>query len=319
MCNSFDHYVTVRMIQREKDKDNYISNFELSLSFIIPHLLLNFMQKDFFGKKIQDETAFANLLSCNKKIYQSINKLKLTYDLFSVTDFLKLKYEDKQKVKIMLIDKNEIGKIKKFPPHLKELHFDNNFNQILSEGLLPESLSYITFGHAFNHPLKNGVLPSSLLELTFDKMFDQKLQVGSLPGSLLYLRFGYFYDQPLDKGVLPSSLLNLTFGAQFNQKLNIGALPASLLDLTFGSSFDQEFKIGVLPSSLLHITFGFAFNQPLSAIDILPSSLLHLSFDMSYNQPLDLIELDLLKSVILSRNYKNKITVSPSTIIRKLF
>ena len=49
---------------------------------------------------------------------------------------------------------------------LRELYFNNSFNQPLTEGMLPGALTHLTFGDAFDQPLE-GVLPGTLTHLTF--------------------------------------------------------------------------------------------------------------------------------------------------------
>ncbi|EFA77478.1 hypothetical protein PPL_12080 [Heterostelium album PN500] len=161
--------------------------------------------------------------------------------------------------------------------NLTEIIFGNEFNQILSVGVLPESLKSLKFGNEFNQILSVvGVLPESLKSLEFGKEFNQILSVGVLPQSLKSLVFGYEFNQILSVGLLPESLESLMFGYSFNQILSVGVLPESLKSLLFGYRFKQILSVGVLPESLESLEFGNEFNQILS-VDVLPKSLKSLS------------------------------------------
>ncbi|EFA77518.1 hypothetical protein PPL_12120 [Heterostelium album PN500] len=139
--------------------------------------------------------------------------------------------------------------------NVTEINFGNEFNQILSIGVLPESLKSLVFGYKFNQILSVGVLPKSLLTLKLGCSFNQILPVGVLPESLKSLRFESAFNQILSVGVLPESLQSLVFGGEFNQILSVGVLPKSLLTLSLGYSFNQILSVvGVLPESLESLT-----------------------------------------------------------------
>ena len=88
--------------------------------------------------------------------------------------------------------------------YLKQLTFDDFFDQPLGEGGLPASLAQLTFGYRFNQPLGVGVLPVSLAQLTFGDCYDQPFGVNVLPPSLTQLTVCAGYNWPLDEGVLPA-------------------------------------------------------------------------------------------------------------------
>ncbi|EFA77544.1 hypothetical protein PPL_12147 [Heterostelium album PN500] len=168
--------------------------------------------------------------------------------------------------------------------NVTEINFGNEFNQILSIGVLPESLESLVFGYEFNQILSVGVLPESLKSLKFGDEFNQILSVGVLPESLKSLVFGNRFNQILSVGVLPDSLESLVFGDEFNQILSVvGVLPESLESLVFGSKFNQKLSVGVLPKSLESLEFGDEFNQILS-VGVLPESLKSLVFGNRFNQ-----------------------------------
>ncbi|EFA77452.1 putative protein serine/threonine kinase [Heterostelium album PN500] len=126
--------------------------------------------------------------------------------------------------------------------NVTEINFGNEFNQILSIGVLPESLESLKFGEEFNQILSVGVLPESLKSLVFGFKFNQILSVvGVLPKSLESLEFGYSFNQILSVvGVLPKSLESLEFGYEFNQILSVDVLPESLKSLLMKNYIDRK-------------------------------------------------------------------------------
>ncbi|EFA77461.1 FNIP repeat-containing protein [Heterostelium album PN500] len=192
--------------------------------------------------------------------------------------------------------------------NVTEINFGNDFNQILSVGVLPKSLKSLVFGYSFNQILSVvGVLPESLESLEFRDEFNQILSVGVLPESLESLVFGDRFNQILSVGVLPESLESLVFGDRFNQKLSIvGVLPESLESLVFGNRFNQILSVGVLPKSLELLSFGNRFNQILS-VDVLPESLKSLVFGDGFNQKLSVDVLpESLKSLSMTNHIDRK-------------
>ncbi|EFA78819.1 hypothetical protein PPL_08283 [Heterostelium album PN500] len=178
---------------------------------------------------------------------------------------------------------NQILSVGVLPESLELLEFGDGFKQILSVGVLPESLKSLKFGIYFDQILSFGVLPKSLESLEFGDIFNQILSVGVLPESLESLKFGYRFNQILSVGVLPESLESLEFGDGFKQILSVGVLPESLKSLKFGIYFDQILSVGVLPKSLESLVFGDIFNQILS-VGVLPKSLESLVFGCEFNQ-----------------------------------
>jgi hypothetical protein len=197
---------------------------------------------------------------------------------------------------------------KRWGSRLTNLHL-NNFNQPLSPGIIPSSVTCLEFGFQFDYPLHRHVLPPGLLELFVGAKFNQplgidvlpprllkldlgeaytcQLMAGALPSSLTYLRLSTAYNSPLGirAGVLPDSLTHLQFGSRFNQPLQLIAFPDYLSSLSFGRDFNQPLGRDVLPPSLTHLLLGASFNQPLPT-GTLPVTLLVLRFGVSFNQPL---------------------------------
>jgi len=151
-----------------------------------------------------------------------------------------------------------------FPSGLRKLKLWKDFNQILKEGDLPDSLTSLTFGEKFNpFDLASmvGSLPRGLTKLKFGRMFNCPLNPDFLPSSLVSLCFGDQYDQPLCEHSLPQGLKFLYFGERFNQLVKPNVLPQGLEKLRFGFRFNQLLERGVIPEKLLVLIFGGCFNQ----------------------------------------------------------
>lgn len=124
-----------------------------------------------------------------------------------------------------------------FPKNLKYITFDNNFNDSIIPGILPDGLTNLIFIGNYNTEIEKNVLPKSLTSLEFGYNFDRPIKEGVLPKNLTKLKFGYKFNQPIDINVLPNSLTILKFGSNFNQTLGPGVLPNSLTNLEIIESF----------------------------------------------------------------------------------
>jgi len=129
---------------------------------------------------------------------------------------------------------------KYLPSNLTILKFNgrfNQFNQPLSRGDLPKSLTFLEFGYRFNQPLVQGDLPLGLSHLIFGGQFNQIIKHGVLPFDLLQLEFGYdfFFDQSFAQTGLPSNLTHLTFWLNRGQSFDIKilSLPASQVKILY--------------------------------------------------------------------------------------
>ena len=71
-------------------------------------------------------------------------------------------------------------------------------------------------GDAFNQPLSPGVIPHSVTHLRLSSHFNQPLQAGSIPhGGVVYLHLGRSFNQPLLSGMLPTSLRELVLSEYY--------------------------------------------------------------------------------------------------------
>jgi hypothetical protein len=75
--------------------------------------------------------------------------------------------------------------------NLRELTFDDFYNQPISENMLPNSLQSLTFGNLYNQPISENVLPNSLQSLTFHYSYNKIINANALPNSLLKICFDF--------------------------------------------------------------------------------------------------------------------------------
>jgi len=183
-----------------------------------------------------------------------------------------------------------------FPNSLTDLHFFN-CDQILIEGVLPNSLKSLTFVNGFgskyyrNHTqsLLPGVLPIGLTELDLGKDYDLSLSKGSLPDSLTKLKFGRYFTQTIKPNVLPLNITDLEFDDDWYSDATVipqlcpGSLPANLLRLKLGASFNQPLIKGLLPDTITHLTFKKSFNPWKLEPNMFPISLTYLEFGADFN------------------------------------
>ncbi|GAM28397.1 hypothetical protein SAMD00019534_115730, partial [Acytostelium subglobosum LB1] len=208
------------------------------------------------------------------------------------------------------------------PPSITSLTLDR-FNRVIEPGALPHRLLSLNLGHKFDQPLSIGVLPSSITELyhgqdqktllspgikspsgnhvlfindtmiRFEKNMIQPsilptsltslaffklgegIPFGSFPDTIKSLMLCYKFNEPITPGTLPPLLESLTFGEMFDQKIEYGTFPGTLIELHFGQQFNRDLHPGgvrVLPNNLRTLTLGGEFNQHLYP-DILPDTL----------------------------------------------
>ena len=160
------------------------------------------------------------------------------------------------------------GFVPKLPSGILKIVFGNNFNYIINQTNLPDSLEYLRFGGLFNQIVDD--LPLSLTSLQFGSDFNQSVQ--NLPPNLKILRFGTDFNQNIDN--LPCGLKIIFFGQKFNN--SVDSLPESLIWIKFSYEFNQS--VNNLPVNLLYVEFGCKFNQSICS---LPNSIKKLIFSNS--------------------------------------
>ena len=103
--------------------------------------------------------------------------------------------------------------IKNILPIVKEIHFDDEFNESVDNLLV--GIKKLYFGDNFNQTLD--LLPEGIEEIEFspDSEFQQLLD--NLPNSLKILKFGFNYNRPLEN--LPEGLEVLKISYRYKQSM----------------------------------------------------------------------------------------------------
>jgi hypothetical protein len=124
----------------------------------------------------------------------------------------------------------------------------------LVEGVLPRNLVQLAFVGGgwtrFNQPISAGFLPQSLTQLNLGEAFYQSIVPGVLPPNLTQLELSYDpQEDPILPDVLPHSLEELTFKNPVHQEFVTGVLPPNLVKLKFIHPFRPS-AVDVLPPNL---------------------------------------------------------------------
>ncbi|KAN0018729.1 hypothetical protein ACTFIU_008661 [Dictyostelium citrinum] len=212
-------------------------------------------------------TATTTTITTSSSLY-NINSNKLTY----------LDFGKKNKSGYSNYHKFEI---KKLPNHLKELLFQDFYNEKLIKGFLPNSLTSLTFGESFNTEINEGCLPSSITFLEFGYHFNCEIRKNVLPTELKVLKFGESFDKSLNTQCFlnTNKLEKIYLGREFSKKFNKFTFPNSLKELVFSidCKFNHPIEVDDLPPSLETLIFGqHGFKSPIKS---LPTTLKHLSIN----------------------------------------
>ena len=141
-------------------------------------------------------------------------------------------------------------------PSLKELVLSNQWNEPLSELVLPASLRSLSFGSRFNQSVRGFTFPSLIEEIRFGANFNQSLSADnwSPPPLLNFLQLGSEWDLAAADLYLPPSLITFQSYSEFKalpiSSLN-SLLPVGLHRLDVSSAFstlDELIRLGVPPS-----------------------------------------------------------------------
>lgn len=176
-----------------------------------------------------------------------------------------------------------------YPNNLKEIEFDNNFNEEVNN--LPFGLEKIIFGKRFSRSVQK--LPSTVREIQFGEDFN--LTVSKLPYGLKKLEFEDKFNKPIDK--LPDTIEELRLGYKFNQVVN--KWPASLKRLEFDTHSKFNHPLVNLPDGLKEIYLSFWYNIK---IEVFPRELEIIDMGDRYSFPLDNFGPN-LKKLILPRRF----------------
>ncbi|EFA77733.1 hypothetical protein PPL_12345 [Heterostelium album PN500] len=142
------------------------------------------------------------------------------------------------------------------PSNVDDITFSNSFNHsldLISDALAlsNNNVKSLHFGAQFNQPLTPGSLPPTITSLSLSEHFNQPLDIDSLPSSLTSLVFGPHFNQELRPGVLPQSLRYLELGETFNQPFGHGSLPPNLVEIVFYNDVQSPIlDAQVIPQSL---------------------------------------------------------------------
>jgi hypothetical protein len=178
---------------------------------------------------------------------------------------------------------NQVLSIVGFPPNVTHLIFGRCFNQPV---YIPDHVTHVVFGENFNQPVYPGNLPIGLTHLTFGREFNHAIEPHTFPLTVSHITFGLLFNKPLVVDNFPPSVTHLTFGDHFDHPVVFGSLPPNLKHLNFGKWFNQTLQKVHLPPSITHLVFGDFFSRPIVS-GFLPYSLTHLTFGECYDQPIN--------------------------------
>ncbi len=265
-----------------------------------------------------------NYLSDDRESCILLLKLEIKLEYYTSKVYHKFKdiFKAMYKIdKVIIHDSGQLNKIGKLNTNLtapkfkkmntilekiKEIKFDDHFNNSLRNACFPKNITHLEFGRYFNQNVNN--MPNTITHLTFGHNFNQT--INKFPDKVKHLTFGYKFDDPVDN--LPNTITYLIFGHCFNQTVNnlpkelkylifgtwfnqtVNNLPKGLKYLKFGDDFDQE--INNLPLGIVRLEFGLCFNQE---INNLPLGIVHLKLGHNFNRKTDLIKYNKLKTIQL--------------------
>ncbi|KAN0019065.1 hypothetical protein ACTFIU_002267 [Dictyostelium citrinum] len=204
---------------------------------------------------------------------------------------------------------NDCGNLSKFKfgPNVNSIILLNGFNQFISPGTLPDTITTI---HCFqlNKPLIEGSIPKSVKFLTFNDGFDQllpgiisnevvvlsihdikkELMFGSIPNTIKNITFGSNFNQVLLPGILPEGIQWLDIHA-IKKELIEGSIPNSVKCIALQNGFDQSLLPGIIPESVEELHLGY-LKQPLLNGSI-PKSVKKIILSNEFNQSIDVCNL----------------------------
>ena len=95
-----------------------------------------------------------------------------------------------------------------------DVWFSNNGKPFKETGIFPNHLQYINLG-SYNQILTPGIIPESVTKIVFEDRFNQPFMYDSLPKNLKHLVLGKAYNQPFTFREIPSSLTFLSLGKNY--------------------------------------------------------------------------------------------------------
>lgn len=169
---------------------------------------------------------------------------------------------------------------KTFPKKLEVLKFmGGKFNQILYEGVFPNTLRELELSNFFKLPILKGVLPESLIKLRINSDYEHSLK-GILPMGLKVLILkGNFLFKQFESGEIPEGIEKLTISLHRSNHRLIpdDFIPRSVKVLHLENVNRRYWKNGFFPEGLelLSLRDWARDGEPLFEFkgDILPSTL----------------------------------------------
>src|SRR6185503_19745901 len=204
---------------------NNNNQFLLALYSCLSRKLFEFLLESTSGVSNECNADLYHLMICNNEIKKIFSKYFL--QIIELPESLIKKWletPNRHEKNLSLVHKiiinthnDETKRLTKLilAPNVKELMFDWQFNQTLTEGAIPDQITKITFGINFNKNVLPNTLPKQLTSLSFGHYFKSRLHEGSLPENLTSLFLGHYFNYPFRENVLPTNLTHLKFGPQY--------------------------------------------------------------------------------------------------------
>ncbi|KAM9972424.1 hypothetical protein ACTFIW_007484 [Dictyostelium discoideum] len=179
-----------------------------------------------------------------RNLPNNIDSIILYQELYKNTNFLNKSLTTTTTTTTTTIINND--KIKSLILH------DGFNNRITIENFsIFSNLVNLEFGEKFNEIINDGVLPNTLLRIKFNYLFNQLVNKNNLPNSLESISFGNCFNRDINN--LPDSIkvLKLPEVSEFSQIIISKKLPKSLTYLSLPSTFNDSNLIdGMLPNSI---------------------------------------------------------------------
>ncbi len=106
---------------------------------------------------------------------------------------------------------------------------------------IPQDVIHLTFEERFNQSLSIGVIPNSVTHLSFDicSRFNQPIVIGVIPNSVTHLEFGFDFNQSL---IIPNSVTHLIFHRNLGNEPVLKVIMNSVTHLYFRGFYDTSIE-----------------------------------------------------------------------------
>ena len=148
------------------------------------------------------------------------------------------------------------------------LHGD--FNQPIKKGDIPSHINALSIGNQYEQVLENSVLPDSITELYISYEIKQSLTsiLSMVPNIKRLSLIGI--NQPIIKGDIPYGVTFLHYDSK-NHYIEHGALPNSITELwidNLATPFRDEYNIPLIPSSVTKLILRSELKSQIEIGDI---------------------------------------------------